>query len=286
MSDFYVSYNKADALAKSEAEQIIATLKATAIYVGGETNIKPRLIEAEYLIVIFASEEDFLNKSLAEDYNYFLDELKWKRKKVGTIIMYVPSGISFARVPFKLKNCYYFNYGEASSLAEYIADAEKAAKKDVAVVKRVTSPKEIKYVPHPPQVTQIIFSARAPSVQSFDGKINYDTYESEACKDDHSYDSKKTNAKSYITEELERPTITSANSVNAGSPPKRKNASCGCVASIFVALLIISIAIFIIVAIVNNMNLANTQAIIQSVKTLTLNAPLNTTAHIALCNML
>lgn len=269
MEKYTVAYSRDDVAAKKIVNKLYYSLKDAFEYVDDLSDSKRVLREARFLVVVFSSAAQINDLSIKNAYEYFLNEIVWKRKPAGNIVIITAKNVVIKHMPYKLKNLRDYNDEELSNLIPYFNYHLKP--KTTASKRQMPARKEIKYVPHDTAVKQITFSARAPHVESFErgnlppaGSADRET---SGCKTDHipgvtaphhntngssqkniqSAQNRPHTYKPHIEEELSRSTPVSKD-VNPNKPPKTKTSSFGCFATILLIIIAVIVAVVIIVS--------------------------------------
>lgn len=138
---------------------------------------KDALLAADFLVLCATDAEKLNEKETEEKWEFFLDEIKWKRKDGGEVIIIDCSEISFSpsRLAYALKKCKRFRSSQAAEVVGYVT-AQRDEKSAVSASK-TTALKAAVSVPEKP----------TPPVKKKSG----------ACRDDHVFGS-DAGSKSYV----------------------------------------------------------------------------------------
>lgn len=182
----YLLYDTEDNYARTYAEGLKKSLIGFEVQTCDLLNgfDKKEMLECEFLIVVLVKENDANLLSISQNYRCYLDELAWKRKTVGEVVVVLDSSVRAAFVPYRLKKCKCFDLNNSLDVEEYIKSVKGKINTDAV-----------------PSVTQMKFSARAKSVNQFDYTPKLPTVkrfenisvvkgrpERSGCKDDHIFD--------------------------------------------------------------------------------------------------
>ncbi len=172
---------------------------------------KDALLAADWL-VLAAIDADALNdKDAEEKWSFFLDEIKWKRKSGGEVIIVDCSEISFSpsRLAYSLKKCKRYRLAQIADAVKYMsseADGQPkpaAPKTEYASAKKAEKPAE-KIVPVTPPVKKDSGACRDDHV--FGKDSGYKSYvrdnDGSKCDDDHVF-GKDDGYKSYVRDKDE-----------------------------------------------------------------------------------
>ncbi|MCI8612935.1 MAG: hypothetical protein HFE48_04475 [Clostridia bacterium] len=120
---------------------------------------KATLDTADFLVLAACDAKDLENKNAEDKWQYFLDEIKWKRKSGGEVIIIDTSEISFSpsRLSYALKKCKRYRIGGLDDAVKYMKGGNESAVESQSV-----RPEPVK----PPQQRE-------------------EKKESGACRDDH-----------------------------------------------------------------------------------------------------
>lgn len=110
----------ADGLGRESAFES-ACLNGKITVLGGADR-KQNLFVADYLVLIASDSRSLEDKDVCEDYTYFLDEIKWKRKASGEVIILDASEVSFSpsRLSYALKKCRRFRIDKSDEAVDYM----------------------------------------------------------------------------------------------------------------------------------------------------------------------
>lgn len=127
------------------------------------------LRDADFLFLAINEREQIDLPEVRKCWEFFENEIRWKRKPSGEILFIVPDDGVLKNLPLRLKKYGYFLSDEIDDAAAYCEDAlQTAAEAQAKATKEMPPVKEIKYTPAENAVQQIKFSVRAPSIKSFD----------------------------------------------------------------------------------------------------------------------
>ncbi|MCI9032299.1 MAG: hypothetical protein HFK09_07300 [Clostridia bacterium] len=93
-----------------------------------EGNDEEALLAADFLLLSTADARELDEKEAADKWNFFLDELRWKRKENGEIIIIDCSELSFSpsRLAYGLKKCKRFRLAQIDEAMKYMLGSGKS----------------------------------------------------------------------------------------------------------------------------------------------------------------
>ncbi len=139
------------------------------------------LLAADFLVLVAADADELNGKDAEEKWKFFLDEIRWKRKDDGEVIIVDCSEISFSpsRLPYALKKCKRYRLAQIDEAVRYVA-TETAQ----PVAEKKAEPTVVKDTPVSEKKTYV------PPVRT----------ESGACRDDHVF-GEDTGHKRYVRDD-------------------------------------------------------------------------------------
>ena len=108
-------------------EEVGAALERAGIsLVGGEG--EAALLAADYLLLSTADARELDDREVSQAWNFYLDELRWKRKESGEVIIIDCSDISFSpsRLAYGLKKCKRFRLKQIDEATRYMTGGKQS----------------------------------------------------------------------------------------------------------------------------------------------------------------
>lgn len=178
---------------------------------------KSDLDSAQFLFIVADSAERVDDSDTESAWKYFLDEVKWKRKSFGEVVLIDSSQISFApsRLPYALKKCKRFRLTQLADAAAYIVkrlDENSGAANTSAVLQSTVANTA---------ATVSNTAASAANKATADEKSFSLKRESGACKEDHVFEEsprktrKSEGGKTYIRDVREEHSLSDNGEVSA-----------------------------------------------------------------------
>ena len=109
-------------------EEVGAALERAGIsLVGGEG--EAALLAADYLLLSTADARELDDREVSQAWNFYLDELRWKRKESGEVIIIDCSDISFSpsRLAYGLKKCKRFRLKQIDEATRYMTGGKQSS---------------------------------------------------------------------------------------------------------------------------------------------------------------
>lgn len=129
MSKVLVIYNKENIDLFSTVAKVknIADKYTYTILDENANDLKKESLNADYLIVMYDTEREFNNRDLEQVWRYFRDEIRWKRKEGGEIVVLYNSSLDSSRLPFGIRQCKNLSFDNLSQLPAILKSLEKTA---------------------------------------------------------------------------------------------------------------------------------------------------------------
>lgn len=179
MKTFFL-YNKNNPESEKIAQMAKILFEKSGVFAIESADEKADLTETRFLLFVIDSPDDFTNAALTEKWRFFQNELRWKRKTEGDIIMIINPSLSLSRLPFALRDCSYLLYGETEKLPALIKSLN-GDKKDLSAAKTAGTSFEInrpESIKQPEQINSLKFSDEPKKEPKRVDK---------GCKEDHLY---------------------------------------------------------------------------------------------------
>lgn len=108
-------------------DEIVSSLERAGIgLISGEG--EEALLAADFLVLSTADARELDEKEVSQAWNFYLDELRWKRKESGEIIIIDCSDISFSpsRLAYGLKKCHRFRLAQIDEATRYMKGGKQS----------------------------------------------------------------------------------------------------------------------------------------------------------------
>ncbi len=83
---------------------------------------KAELTASRFLIFIADKTDDLSNSFLSEKWRFFQNELRWKRKTEGDIVLILGDEVNLSRMPFALRDCPSLKFNESGKISKLLSD--------------------------------------------------------------------------------------------------------------------------------------------------------------------